>query len=468
MMKALVIITAALISIIPILAFAQAPDTLWTRQIGGVGYDEAWQIKQTLDGGLILVGFRELQPPDGSDIYLIKTDDNGDTLWTRIYDYSTDGAGRSVEPLDDGGFIITGHTNDQCILIKTDSLGNELWHTYLEATYGRAIRVTSGGDFIIAGYKTIPGKTYDMYIAKTNNTGDLLWSKTYGGTFAEMAWDVRETPDGGFALVGWTTRSDGYADLYFVKTDANGDSIWSKTYGGASNSEGRSLLVKDDGGFIIAGKISNAKAIISTDQNGDTLWTRTYPSGIVSIANSISITRDGEYILTAVNFDSLFSSSVIIKTNPDGDSIWSAIIEDPVRNLYLRSILQTEDGGYVAAGYHQVPDAFNDVFLVKLAPDFTGIESEIAILPDRITLHQNYPNPFNASTTISFELAEPQVVNLSVYNLLGQKVEVLLDGKLNAGTHEVRFDAGSYPSGLYFYRLKAGEHSATRTMVLLK
>ena len=463
-MKKISYLILAILFIVPICTYAQAPDTLWTRNIGGAGYDEAWQLKQTPDGGFIIVGYTGTP----EDIFLLKTDSNGDTLWTRSYDYSTEDVGRSVEPLDDGGFILTGIAADSCVLLRTDSLGNEIWHTNLDGGYGRAVRVTSDGGFIIAGYKAISGNTYDMYIAKTNNTGDLLWSRTYGGTYAEMAWDVRETPDGGFALVGWTTLSNGYADIYLVRTDANGDSIWSKTYGGTSNSEGRSILVKDDGGFIIAGKISNTMAIISTDQNGDTLWTKTYSGGGI-IANSICSTSDGCYILTGMGFYiGPIYSSCVIKIDSNGDSLWTKMLIDSTENLYLRSIVQASDGGYVAAGYHQIPNRANDVFLCKLAPDIVGVHDEIAILPENITLHQNYPNPFNANTTISFTLAESQDMNLSVYDLLGRKMEVLLDGFTNAGTHWIEFNANDYPSGLYFYRLAAANYSDTKMMVLLK
>jgi len=452
-----------------IAASAQAPDTLWTRHFGGSGRDEAWQLKQTSDGGFVIVGFTESGNPADSDIYLIKTDEHGDTLWTRAFDYSLDDVGRSVEPLDDGGYVIAGIANNQSILIKTDSLGNEIWHSYLDSGYGRAVRAAIDGGYIIAGYKPITGMSFQLYIGKIDNSGNLIWSKTYGGNEPEMAWDVQELSDGGFIVIGWTeTYGIGSADIYLIKTNASGDSLWSRTYGNVGNDEARSILVKEDDGYIFAGKTMGYSAyIVSTDSNGDTIWTTFIEDVGESIANSIVSTFDGGYVVAGMRFGTL-QSSFVAKLNANGGLLWSTIIEDPAQNLYCRSIIQTPDSGFVVAGYHQVPNNGNDIFLGKLSAEITGIDESEITLPDKLSLHQNYPNPFNASTTISFTLAEPEYVKLSVYDLLGSKVQVLADGILDAGDHNVIWNAEDHNSGIYFYHLKAGDISESKSMILLK
>jgi hypothetical protein len=309
------ILFAACVVLTQAAVLAQAPDTLWTRTYGGVGYDEAWQLKQTPDGGFIIVGFSQ----ENDDIYLLKTDQNGDTLWSSLLGFTSDDIGRSVEPLEDGGYIITGYAGGYIVLMKTDSLGNHLWHHYLESGWGRAVRVTSDVGFIVAGYTLVTGNYNDIYLGKTNYDGDLIWSKTYGGLNAEMAWDVRETPDGGFVVLGWTESfGNGAADIYLIRTDANGDSLWSRTYGGQWADEGRSLILKDDGGFILAGKIFNSGtymdvAIINADANGDTVWTRTFAESATQIANSITATADGGYVITGMNDILPVYSSFVMK-----------------------------------------------------------------------------------------------------------------------------------------------------------
>jgi hypothetical protein len=452
MMKTTVLLLAAIVLITPLYTYAQAPDTLWTKHYGGPGFDEGWQVKNTPDGGYIIVGYTGVP----TDIYLIKTDSNGDTLWTNSFDYSDEDIGRSVEVLDDGGYIITGHAADSCVLIRTDSLGNELWHGYLDGEYGRAIRVTADGNFIVAGYKAIVDSSFQIYIAKTDSGGSLIWSKTYGGTEDEMAWDIRETADGGFVVLGWTESfGHGRSDTYLIKTDSNGDSLWTRTYGASYDDEGRSILVKEDGGFIIAGKISDNSGntdigVICTEPDGDTAWIRNYYEDGSNIGNSIASTYDDGYVIVGVKVSVRPISSSVIKINSNGDSLWSIKLRTPLQNLYCRSIVQSDDGGYVVAGFHYSQDYSNDVFLCKLAPDVVGVHEEIAFLPDNITLHQNYPNPFNASTTISFELTEPGNAVISIYDLLGRKIAVLAKGNFDAGAHDVTFDAGELTSGVYF------------------
>jgi hypothetical protein len=463
------LLTGLLLFILSSALPAQAPDTLWTKHYGFDGNDEAWQLKSTPDGGFIIVGVSE----QNGDIYLLKTDENGDTLWSSLFDFTIDDVGRSVEPLDDGGYVITGYSGGYIVLTRTDSLGNDLWYQYLGSGYGRAVKSTSDGGYIVAAYSPLSGGPEDIFIAKTDSEGELIWSKTYGGSEAERPWDIKETSDGDFIILGWTESYGlGQTDFYVIKTDSNGDSLWTRTYGSGGIDEARSFILKDDNGFIIVGKtfvpVTWADMyVVNADSSGDVIWTKVFPESYYQVTNSIFPTSDGGYVLAAITSNNLAISKVM-KIDANGDSLWCRIIEDPAQNLYLRSIVQASDGGYVAAGYHQVPNHANDVFLVKLAPDITEIEDEIAILPDRITLHQNYPNPFNAKTTISFELAEPADIVLSLYDLLGRKVSVIMNGPYDAGSHDITFDASELTSGIYFYKFQSGEISVTKSMILLK
>jgi hypothetical protein len=90
------------------------------------------------------------------------------------------------------------------------------------------------------------------------------------------------------------------------------------------------------------------------------------------------------------------------------------------------------------------------------------------VVPDRFTLEQNYPNPFNPSTQIRFSLADVSEVRLEVFNLLGQSVAVLLDGRMGAGVHSVAFDGSGLSSGAYLYRITTPAFTQTRLMTLLK
>jgi hypothetical protein len=97
----------------------------------------------------------------------------------------------------------------------------------------------------------------------------------------------------------------------------------------------------------------------------------------------------------------------------------------------------------------------------------TGVQEGKA-LPATYALHQNFPNPFNPSTTIKFELPKSSVVRLSVFDMLGREVSVLVNERRNAGVHEVKFDGSNLASGVYFYRLQAGDFVSTKRMLVLK
>lgn len=465
-MKTLILITMVLQLALTVYVEAQAPETLWTRTYEFSLWHEAWQLKQTFDGGLIITGHTNMP----RDIFLMKTNSDGDTIWTKSYVYSGSDIGRSVELLDDGGFLLTGVTGDSCVLIRTDSLGNEIWRTNPGGSYGRAVRLISDGNIIVAGFAIGSGNYDDIFVAKTDSDGNLIWSETYGGAMSERASDVLETPDNGFAILGWTESFGIGSDFYLIRIDENGDSLWSRTYDYSNEDEGRSFILKEDGGFVIAGKIFDYSTntgtdifVINADSNGDTIWTRSYILDGDQVGNSIAAASDGGYVIAGADFSGPYRSHVI-KIDHDGNQLWSVALD----NSYLRSIVQTYDGGYEMTGYRGYSSGAYFIFNAKLAADEVGINESTFHIPDQITLRQNYPNPFNANTTISFTLLEQQDVNLIVYDLLGRKVEVLLDGTAEAGNHRIIFDASEYPSGVYFYRMMVGNTDQTKPMILLK
>jgi F5/8 type C domain/Secretion system C-terminal sorting domain len=101
-------------------------------------------------------------------------------------------------------------------------------------------------------------------------------------------------------------------------------------------------------------------------------------------------------------------------------------------------------------------------------PNITGITGNNSLIPSEYSLFQNYPNPFNPSTTIRFTIPKASYVNLTVFNILGQRVEAILNKELSAGTYNITFDASKYSSGVYFYTLKTGDYLLTKKMILLR
>ncbi|MGB3340756.1 MAG: hypothetical protein WBB37_04665 [bacterium] len=270
--------------------FAQAPDTLWTRTYGGAGNDMGYSIQQTADGGFIIGGWTRSFGAGGSDMYLIKVDAAGNLEWDKTYGGVNDETGWSVIETPDHGYAIAGHTysfgsgSADVYLVRTDALGDTLWtRTYGgdEYDYSYSLCKTPDNGFVLAGTSSSFGQGDEVYIIKTDSLGNQLWAKTYGGSLSDGAYAVRETYDEGYIIAGFSS-SFGNSGAYVVRIDSLGDSLWTRLYGGAMSDLASHVELFDDTSYIIAGYTESFGAaygdflIVKFNDNGDTLWTRNY------------------------------------------------------------------------------------------------------------------------------------------------------------------------------------------------
>jgi hypothetical protein len=186
------------------------------RTYGGRDYDEGSSVTQTADNGYIIAGRTESFGAGHADVYLVKTDANGDTVWTRTYGGTAYDLGHSVAQTADGGYIITGWTrsfgagNYNVWLIKTDASGDTIWTRALGGTgydYGHSVAQTANGGYVVAGHTNSFGVGRDIWLIKTDPSGDTTWTHTYGGTDYDCGYSVAQTTDGGYVIVGRTTTS---------------------------------------------------------------------------------------------------------------------------------------------------------------------------------------------------------------------------------------------------------------------
>jgi len=214
--------------------------TSWWRTYGGTNQDWGYSVQQTADGGYIVAGATKSYGAGNEAVYLIKTNASGDTLWTRTYGGASADCGYSVQQTSDGGYIITGYTysfgagapdSANVYLIKTDTSGDTLWTRTYSGTgndYGRSVQQTADGGYIIAGYTHYfgmgPPDSTNVYLIKTDASGDTLWTKTYGGTSPDFGYSVQQTADGGYVIAGYTASfGAGDDDVYLIKTDSLGN-----------------------------------------------------------------------------------------------------------------------------------------------------------------------------------------------------------------------------------------------------
>jgi len=489
----LLLLVATLILLLPAVAGAQITFERW---YGGIDHDEGYSVVQTTDSGYIITGSTSSVGPGDWDVYLIKTDASGDTLWTRTYGGFDWDYGYSVAQTTDGGYIITGWSlsysaSEDVYLIKTNASGDTLWTRTYGGTnndWGNSVAQTTDGGYIIAGWTYSYGAGGDVYLIKTNASGDTLWTRTYGGTDIDWGNSVAQTTDDGFIIAGYTYSYGASEDVYLIKTNSLGDTLWTRTYGGTNNDWGNSVAQTTDGGYIIAGWTDSYGTggdvyLIKTNASGDTLWTRTYGGTIYDEGNSVARTTDGGYIITGdtYSYGAGGDDVYLVKTDSLGETLWTRTCGATDLDKGY-SVAQTFDGGYIITGYTRSYGAGNgDVYLIKTdANGNVGVEEKKDQRPKTRDLRLfAHPNPFTKKTVIRYsslvindQLPISQFpISLSIYDVSGRLLKSFVTGDLCSGAlmWNGRDNAGNQvENGVYFIRLASGDYLSVKKLILLR
>lgn len=488
-----------LLPVFSALLYARGLDTLWTKTYGGTADDWAYSARQISDGGYIIVGATKSFGAGENDILIIKTDSLGDTVWTKIYGGANNDCGHSIHENSDGGFIIAGATassgagGDDVFLIKTNAMGDTIWtKTYggLDDDIGHSVQLTSDHGYIIAGGTSSFGAGEDVWLLKTDSLGDTVWTRTYGGTNSDCAYSVQQTLDGGFIIAGTTASSGaGEGDFWLIKTDHLGDTIWTRTYGGTRNDVAHAVQQTSDDGYIVAGEgywtmLGYEMVIIKTDKYGDTLWRHCNGSLNDDCAYSVVETENHNGYVVAGNFS---YEIYIIGIDTSGFSYWSDIYGGPGHDCSY-SIEKTTDGGYIIAG---ITDSYGagqyDAYLIKTAQDTFSVEENQNTTLPQVSLEVS-PNPFRKQTKIRYTPAPPggarpgiqdagyrmRNTSLKIYDATGQIVrEFNLKSEIANLQSAVSWNGmdGSnrkLPAGIYFVRLSASSYSDIKKVILIR
>ncbi len=307
---------------------------IWEKTFGGSERDGGSSVQQTSDGGFIIAGYTFSYGAGSKDVYLIKTDASGNKIWEKTFGGSSDDCGYSLQQTSDSGFIIVGRTESfgagqgDVHLIKTDASGNEIWEKTFGGSnveYGYSVQQTSDGGFIIVGFTWSFGAgNTDIYLIKTDVNGNKIWEKTFGGSGYEFGYSVQQTLDDGFIISGSSDSFGvGSSDVYLIKTDATGNKIWDKTFGRSGYDNGVSIRETSDNGFIVVGNTYSLDSgvtdiyLIKTDANGNKTWEKTFGAGDNNSASGYSVeqTFDGGFAITG----HLSADICLIKTDSEGN-----------------------------------------------------------------------------------------------------------------------------------------------------
>ena len=370
----------------------------WTRILGDPCLDEAYSVQQTLDGGYIIGGATGNCTPNinGTRIFypfLLKTDINGNKVWQERYK----GFALSIQQTTDGGYIAAGTINlpigapdadlqADVYLLKTDKDGNVIWEkNYGEdktdggytLDEGRSVQQTSDGGYIIVGETKPYGLRSDVYLLKTDADGNLRWKKIFDGNKGKHAHSVQQTHDGGYIVVGWIgndyingTRKD--EDTYLIKTDENGNKVWENIVDALGQHEDDSLpgdiQQTSDGGYIILGRAMDY--LLKIDANGNKVWGKAF--GFYS-GYSVQQTSDGGYIIVVEGTGGLEK----IKIDDNGNKIWEKTSEKISAPFDVFMVKQTSDEEYIVLGHKEYGTwgetglVEADIFLMKIGETST-------------------------------------------------------------------------------------------------
>jgi len=353
----------------------------WYKTLGGPNEDAGFSVQQTSDGGYIVVGCTGSTPDLLFDVLVIKTDAEGNKQWEKTFDKSAEDYAKSVRQTSDGGYIIAGYTTDNAgaawyyWLIKIDAQGNKQWDkTFGGSGLDQALSVqeTSDGGYIICGSTSVNGDS-DGWLIKTNSSGDKEWDKTFGGPNGDIFTSVQQTSDGGYIITGSTApRGAGYDDLWLIKTNSTGNKQWDRTFGGSGLYGGRSVQQTADGGYIIVGlSISEGGGawLIKTDNSGNEQWDNIFGSPGDACGWSVKQTSDGGYAFAGSRgcYGAFNCRDVwLVKTNSGGEKQWEETLGGSGSDVGT-SFEQTSDGGYIICGItNSYGTGSIDVLLIKV------------------------------------------------------------------------------------------------------
>ena len=455
----------------------------WQHSYGGSWSDYAYCVQHTSDGGFIVGG---LSYSDDGDIHgnteghgavLIRFDSNNDTVWLRFYDGWP--AIYGVCQSSDNGYITIGK---EYSIMKVNENGDTLWtkdfgeESFLDKGY--SIIRTNDNCYITAGSLWRNGEGLGLenwYLVKMNSDGDTLWTKLYNYV-AGQAHSIDITVDGGFIVAGskdlnaleegsWTPDNN----FYIMKLNSNGDTIWTKSYGGEHGDEANSIKQTSDGGYIVAGFRNFPDSydywILKLNETGEIEWQKTLNSYMDDMFYSVVESPDGGFIFAGYNYPDESLSGIhcndhwqkeywVVKYNSDGTSVEWCDCFGGEKDDVAMAIDQINNGDYIVAGYTNSDDGDvsvnhgdSDIWLIKLKDGSTYINN-----PQSAEFVKSiYYSPVFKELTLQLHQQYPEI-KVTIVNSVGQ----LISTSDYYNTDYINKDISEFSDGLFIVNIKCG------------
>lgn len=399
---------------------------IWSRTFGTDVLEQAHWIEATADGGMVVLGFSNgLLPRQGRHDYLLfKLDADGNEEWMKLH------GGR----LRDIGFCV---------------------------------HKAHGAGYVLAGYSKTDNIRGDIRVYRVDDAGELVWDSLYQSPFVDYGHQISKTPDGGYLIVG--SESGFYypssldhgkdnAEVFLIKTDSSGAELWRKTYGGRKHDMGRALAAAPGGGWYLFGSTQSEgqgsfdQFLIRINEDGDSLWSRTYGGAEWDYGNSIDVDGDGNlYLLGTTNsLGNTGSPDILLqKTDPQGNVIWALTLGGNQSDYGFQVRALPEGGCLLTGSTRSFGFGEQDVYLARVSTD-----GRIEYFMDEAIIENIvYPNPVRDHTTIDpTPVLGPIAFEWRVYDAAGRLIvrENVGSGQTTSISNE------KLPAGIYLYEIRAG------------
>jgi hypothetical protein len=368
-------------------------DITFVKILGGKRRDRGINLLQTRDGGYAIVGYTSSLGARQEDVYLVRTDLQGEVLWSKTYGGDGKDNGWDVLDLEDGGFLIVGFTNSfgagemDIYLVRTDDKGIMLWERTFggpKSEFGWAMAPTDDGGFVLAGQTNSFGDgEEDGYLVKVNAQGEEIWSQTFGGAQEDRLFSIDQSADSGFILTGTTTSfGSGNRDAYLVKISNSGELDWMQVFGEDRDDVGHSVRQTTDRGYIVTGYTKSFGAknydtwLIKTDEAGLSQWQKFYGESGDDRTIYGEQTDDGGYIMVGytTGFDSAGWDVFLVRTDSTGEVTWHKTFGGITEDTGY-TVRQTVDGGFILTGEtYSFGEGGGDMYVIKINQDGDIIE----------------------------------------------------------------------------------------------
>ena len=360
------------------------PQEIWNKTFAGHGYEKAYSIRQTSDGGYIIAGETLALGMVYCGIWLVKTDAYGNMQWNRTFRDTEYNGGCYVCQVCDDGYIIAASTqshgsiDSDLWLIKTDPTGNKQWEKTFGGTYNdevRSMQQASDGGYILTGETYTDTRGSDIWLIKIDSSGNKQWERTFGGISIDNVNSLEQTADGGYIIAGKKDSifDDDNCDFWLIKTDPGGNEQWNNTYGKQCINEPESVQQTLDGGYIIAGYTYSYDTskfdilLVKTGSNGNMVWLKTFGRDDYSKANCVRQTSDGGYIIAGETRSKYgVTDAWLIKTDSNGNMQWEETLGGSGDDTAKCVIVSLDDSYVIAGDRESYGLQRNDLWVIKL------------------------------------------------------------------------------------------------------